>query len=156
MGVRRRTRRRTLELGALLVVVAVALPLVGVAVPEAFGVDEGYLVRPGSGPGVDVADVVLVDRVPPEAVHVGDSIAYRVAGADGDARVATARVEAVLGREGRIRFRTAGGERATVPGDRLVGRVVLRVAAVGGRLHPLTAADAHVRTSAHAGENISQ
>jgi signal peptidase len=77
-GIRRsKWTHRTVNVLVVLVVVAVALPFVVYAAPGVIGGEAGFVVLSGSmSPTMEVGDVVVVERVDPDRIAVGDVVSF--------------------------------------------------------------------------------
>ncbi|MFB6135688.1 MAG: signal peptidase I [Halobacteriaceae archaeon] len=131
--------RTLLDAAGLLVLLAVVVPFVVFAVPQAAGADHSYVVLSGSmSPAIHAGDVVLVTDVPPSQIQERDVITFEPPSGhqmEGVDRV-THRVVDVVDRDGERYFRTKGDaneepDRALVPPDNVVGVVTFVVPYVG-------------------------
>ncbi|MFB6096119.1 MAG: signal peptidase I [Haloferacaceae archaeon] len=122
------------QLAPLVVLLLVVSPFAVFAVPQVVGADHSYVVLSGSmEPAIGVGDVVLVERVSPRDVVVGDVITFAV----GNGEIPTThRVVRVVDGEAGLAFQTKGDanedpDPALVDANNLVGRVALTIPLIG-------------------------
>jgi signal peptidase I len=128
------TRGHALRAVGILLVLALVVPFVIFAVPQAVGGDASFVVVSGSmEPAIAVGDAVVVAEVSGENVRVGDVITYVTA--DRSAPT-THRVIEIQETAAGPEFVTQGDnnedpDASTVTPDRLVGRVMLTIPFIG-------------------------
>lgn len=125
---------RSLNLIALVVLLAVVLPFVVYAVPQTVGADRGYVVLSDSmSPTIDAGDVVIVEFVDPSNVEEGDVLTFERTESD---TLVTHRVIDVLERDGERQFRTKGDanedpDQSLVTSNEVVGVVSFHIPLMG-------------------------
>jgi len=129
-----RARRGAHAVGLLLILAAVGIA-VAVAVPQAVGADNSFVVNSDSmSPSIEAGAVVFVSDTDPGSIRENDVITYRADGGEGT-RI-THRVVAVTQVDGERAFRTKGDANDSpdpnpVSPDQLVGKVAFHVPLVG-------------------------
>ncbi|WP_439026236.1 signal peptidase I [Haloarchaeobius sp. DT45] len=120
---------------AILLLLAMVVPFVIYSVPQVVGADQTYVVLTGSmEPAISPGDVVVVSKVNPETVAVGDVIVYTRSGQDVPT---THRVlEVTETEQGQLAFRTKGDanedpDSRLVPASNLIGAVTLTLPFIG-------------------------
>jgi signal peptidase len=136
-------RTTILHIAAALLFVAVLLPFAVFATPEVVGGEYSYVVVSGSmAPAIGVADTVIVNDVPPTAVHEGDVITFRrgevaeIERGQAGANLVTHRVVDIVKTDDGLAFETKGdaneeADQQLVPADALVGRVMFTIPYIG-------------------------
>jgi signal peptidase I len=128
------TQRTALRALGVLLVLALVVPFVIFAVPQAAGADSSFVVLSGSmEPAISVGDAVVVAEVDGDDVRVGDVITYVTADR---AAPTTHRVIEIQQTAAGPEFVTQGDnnedpDASTVTPDRLVGRVMLTIPFIG-------------------------
>ncbi|HET7325194.1 MAG TPA: signal peptidase I [Halococcus sp.] len=136
-------RRRLLEVVGLAVLIAVLVPFVVFIAPQVVGAEHSYVVVSGSmTPAIGVGETVVVNDVPPAAIHDGDIITFRrgetaeIQQGQAGSNLVTHRVVEIVERGDGLAFRTKGDaneepDQKLVPADALVGRVMFTIPYIG-------------------------
>jgi signal peptidase len=127
--------RTAVNVVAILLILAAVVPFVIYSVPQVVGGDQSYVVLTGSmEPAISTGDVVVVQRVNPASVAVGDVIVFERAGRN----VPTTHrvVERTTTSTGELGFVTKGDanedpDSGVAAGSSLVGRVMLTIPFIG-------------------------
>jgi signal peptidase len=129
--------RQIAHIVAVLALIALVVPFMLYAFPGAIGADRSYVVLSGSmEPAISAGDAIIVDRVDPRTIAVGDVITYRTS----DEGVPTThRVVGVIDRTESgptLAFRTQGDANedpdvAAIRPEQVIGTVVLVLPYVG-------------------------
>jgi signal peptidase len=137
------TQRTILRGGAAALFIAVLVPFVVFAAPQIVGAEQSYVVVSGSmAPAIGVSDTVIVNDVPPTAIHEGDVITFRrgevaeIERGQAGANLVTHRVVDIVKTDDGLAFKTKGdaneeADRKLVPADALVGRVMFTIPYIG-------------------------
>lgn len=137
------TQRTILRTGSVALFIAVLIPFAVFAAPQIVGAEQSYVVISGSmAPAISVADTVIVNDVPPAAIHEGDVITFRrgemaeIQRGQAGVNLITHRVVDVIRTDDDLAFRTKGdaneeADRRLVPADALVGRVMFTIPYIG-------------------------
>lgn len=118
--------RRTINVLGVVLLVAIVVPFVAFAIPQAIGASGSYIVQSGSmEPAIQTGSVIFVYETAPADVEAGDIITYDLR--DPDREVTTHRVVDVIRDEG-VQFQTKGDNNEEddpyrVPGDAVIGTV---------------------------------
>jgi signal peptidase len=137
------TQRTILRTGAVALLIAVLVPFAIFAAPQIVGAEHSYVVISGSmAPAIGVADTVIVNDVPPAAIHEGDVITFRrgemaeIQRGQAGVNLITHRVVGIVRTDDDLAFKTKGdaneeADRQLVPADALIGRVMFTIPYIG-------------------------
>ena len=126
--------RRIAGVLGFVVLLVLVTPFLVYAVPGAIGADHSFVVLSGSmEPELSPGDVVIVEETDPAAVETGDVVTFV---REGEGAPVTHRVIGVEERNGNVAFETQGDanpepDSGLVPGENLVGAVVLTIPLIG-------------------------
>ncbi len=104
-------------------------------VPSIFGYQPYAVLSNSMSPYFDTGDMVIIDKVNPDAIDIHDVITFHQ-----DGKVITHRVTDIYKEDGKVSFATKGdnnnvGDDEAVAGDRVIGKQVFQIPKMGYVMH---------------------